>query len=109
MSEGHAVTPRATRAWETLVERHAWLAMRAAGLSAFEGPVSLVLTFGLAAWRGDLDNYVKAVCDALNGVVYKDDRQVVQLTACKLKRPSKPFVRITVTPLPDDWDGYQET
>lgn len=33
---------------------------------------------------GDVDNYVKAVLDALNGVAWDDDRQVVSLTASKL-------------------------
>jgi Holliday junction resolvase RusA-like endonuclease len=29
--------------------------------------------------RGDIDNYAKSVLDALNGVAYKDDRQIVCL------------------------------
>lgn len=33
--------------------------------------------------RGDLDNYVKAVMDALNGVAYGDDKQVVVIIAEK--------------------------
>lgn len=27
---------------------------------------------------GDADNHLKAVCDALNGICYEDDRQVVE-------------------------------
>lgn len=34
--------------------------------------------------RSDVDNYLKAVMDALNGVVYADDRQVVRVEAQKL-------------------------
>lgn len=34
--------------------------------------------------RGDLDNYTKLIADALNGVAWIDDRQVVKLTAVKL-------------------------
>ena len=30
--------------------------------------------------RPDLDNFVKAVCDAMNGVCYKDDSQIVGYT-----------------------------
>ena len=30
--------------------------------------------------RGDLDNYVKAVTDGMNGITYKDDRQIAKLT-----------------------------
>ena len=29
--------------------------------------------------RGDIDNYAKAVLDALNKIAYKDDKQVVSL------------------------------
>lgn len=29
--------------------------------------------------HGDLDNYIKLVSDALNGVAYKDDKQVKEL------------------------------
>tara|TARA_R100000664_G_C2720751_1_gene114327 strand:- start:138 stop:374 length:237 start_codon:yes stop_codon:yes gene_type:complete len=31
--------------------------------------------------RGDLDNVIKAVNDALNGVLYQDDRQIVSIRA----------------------------
>lgn len=34
--------------------------------------------------RGDLDNYVKTVLDALNGVAWKDDSQVVRITGIKV-------------------------
>ena len=33
---------------------------------------------------GDVDNHVKFVLDALNRVLYDDDRQVVQISACKV-------------------------
>lgn len=32
---------------------------------------------------GDLDNHVKAVLDALNGIAFVDDRQVIAVTATK--------------------------
>ena len=38
----------------------------------------------LPVTRPDIDNYIKAVMDALNGVAYEDDSQVVTLTAAKL-------------------------
>jgi Holliday junction resolvase RusA-like endonuclease len=34
--------------------------------------------------RGDCDNYLKVVLDALNGVAFHDDRQIVHLTGIKL-------------------------
>lgn len=33
--------------------------------------------------KPDADNIAKVVCDALNGVAYKDDTQVVKLSVCK--------------------------
>lgn len=62
-----------------------------------DGPVTLVMDFepdrisvdiypSLAVkskLRGDLDNYVKAVGDALNGLAYNDDKQVQRIEAFK--------------------------
>jgi len=33
--------------------------------------------------RPDLDNCIKSITDALNGIAYKDDNQIVQIHACK--------------------------
>jgi Holliday junction resolvase RusA-like endonuclease len=33
--------------------------------------------------RGDIDNYIKTILDGLNGVAWKDDSQVVKVTAIK--------------------------
>jgi Holliday junction resolvase RusA-like endonuclease len=35
------------------------------------------------AGRPDLDNCIKLIADALNGIVWKDDRQIVRLIASK--------------------------
>ena len=62
-----------------------------------EGPLSLDLVAWLPEpvmprkWRGkrlpakrpDLDQYIKLVLDALQGVLYKDDSQVVDIYASK--------------------------
>lgn len=64
----------------------------------FQGPVSLHATLGKQFTdvtirpapkphqflRGDLDNYVKALADSLNGVAYGDDRQIVRLYIARL-------------------------
>lgn len=58
-----------------------------------EGAVSIVLQFGLLkpksakrehpSVRPDIDKLSRAVLDALHGIVFKDDGQVVRLTAEK--------------------------
>lgn len=52
-------------------------------------------------FRPDLDNIVKLVMDALNGVAYLDDNQVALIQAEKLPRVrlDEEFVRIEVEPL----------
>jgi Holliday junction resolvase RusA-like endonuclease len=34
--------------------------------------------------NSDIDNYIKAILDSLNGIVYIDDKQVVELFAKKI-------------------------
>lgn len=36
------------------------------------------------AKRPDIDNYAKTICDALNGYLYKDDGQIVELKINKI-------------------------
>lgn len=48
-------------------------------LPPYEGPVCLTLTFWTATRRGrDWDNLAKLFTDALNGVAYMDDRQIIE-------------------------------
>jgi len=46
---------------------------------------------------GDLDKLQRAVLDALTGVVYQDDSQVVRVTASKIYRPAGPGVLVAVS------------
>lgn len=46
----------------------------------------------------DADNCIKAVCDALNGVVWKDDVQVTDLHV-KKRFAETPRVEVIITPL----------
>lgn len=98
--KGHAVTPRATREAEDRV-RAAWLTKYpASDFQPFSGPVSVYVYIYRPmpasrpkamlsepdVYRPDLDNVVKLVLDALNGVAYGDDAQVVGITASKSPR-----------------------
>jgi len=81
LSHGAVYTPKRTQAWETLVAWEARAAMQAAGMDIFTEPVSIALQFYYGNRGADLDNLVKAVWDAFNGVVWCDDVQVVELIA----------------------------
>ncbi len=46
------------------------------------GPVAVALTlYALGGWKLDLDNMSKPILDAMTGVVWLDDRQIVSLAA----------------------------
>ena len=50
--------------------------------------------------KSDADNIAKIICDALNGIAYHDDKQVVELLVSKrYARYGEPHVGVTVMPL----------
>jgi hypothetical protein len=59
-------------------------------------PVRVELFFGGVQANHDIDNLAKSCLDALNGIAFEDDRQVVELVARKASRRS-PQTVITIT------------
>ena len=49
--------------------------------------------------RGDLDNILKATLDALNGIAYRDDDQVQQITAVRYDDKRAPRIEVSVVAL----------
>jgi crossover junction endodeoxyribonuclease RusA len=95
---GHAHTSARVKAWQETV---AWKAREVmAGREPLSGPVAMRLVFILHNHRRvDLDNLNKAVSDALNGIVYLDDNQVVNLHLVKHVMPkAHPGVYVEVRP-----------
>lgn len=105
-------TPKKTVDFEQQVRKAAEKAM--GGMEPLETPVALYCYVRLLPGRSfpkkrleaclngferpkkpDLDNVVKAVQDALNGVIYKDDAQIVSLHATK-KYDMNPGIEILV-------------
>ena len=99
---GHAriYTPKDTENYEKKIH-DAWV--KANGEAPFSGPVVVRLHFGMSipkstskvnkvgmlerrirpVTKPDVDNLAKSVLDAINGVAYKDDNQIVTLLAKK--------------------------
>lgn len=118
LQKGHPAiyTPPVTRKYEAAVKERAKVAM--AGAQPLDGPLRVRLEFRLPipayadqkrrrlqaeagiSWpigsrMGDADNLAKAVLDSCNGVIWKDDAQIVDLGAVK-RWGLKPGVTMTV-------------
>ena len=64
------------------------------GAEPVVGNVDLSLKLFRPAKRGDLDNTLKVLLDALKGVAYIDDNQVIGITATRHDDASNPRVEI---------------
>lgn len=96
---GHTYTPSATRDYERLVQAAAIEAAIPFGrLPVFEAGtlVELEVRVYRAANRGDLDNYLKAISDACNRVVWSDDKQIVSVLAWMGVDKANPRVEVCV-------------
>lgn len=77
VAKGRAYTPTTTKNWEELVAQYANLAMLHEGWHLVTNPVEVYMEFYRQDQKkADLDNLIKGVLDACNGVVYADDKQV---------------------------------
>jgi crossover junction endodeoxyribonuclease RusA len=101
--------PSANRYWRSVQDRGVLLSAEArrykedagmvalaAGVRPVDGPVALTVTLYRPAKRGDLDNRIKVLLDALNGIAYRDDSQVVELHAYRLDDKDHPRVEVQV-------------
>lgn len=118
---GHAYTPARTRDYEELIAARAIEAMegrqpiprdvplRVTIVAVFGVPVSWPKKKRLAALQGvlrhtrkpDYDNVGKAVCDALNGIVFEDDCQIVSGEVEKVYGP-EPMLKIFIEELKEE-------
>jgi Holliday junction resolvase RusA-like endonuclease len=97
VARGHAFTPKTTLQAEARIAATA----RQQGARPLSCPVRLDLRFYREDLRRvDIDNLVKLVQDALNGIAYVDDAQVVSLSAVKLLDRDAPRTCVEVAPWP---------
>lgn len=88
---GFVYTPKETRIFERKVSEYLRLKYWGTPLT---GPVFFSINFYLTkpksvkrkypSVRPDADNFIKALLDACNGILFKDDAQIVVLNAAKI-------------------------
>lgn len=62
----------------------------------FLGPIAVRLTWYREARRGDLDGRLKVTLDALQGCLYENDNQIVELHAYRRECPAQPRIVVEV-------------
>lgn len=90
--KGRKLTPAAQRVFQRQVQA----AAKAAGAKPEAGWVFLVIWSLRSRRLGDWDNFGKNVSDALNGVAYRDDAQVVVGVVVKGLDPARPRTVVRV-------------
>lgn len=77
-----------------------WLSARTPGVPS--NPPSYPVVVSVALFRpyrrGDLDNSLKVLLDALKGIAFVDDSQVVELHARRYEDKANPRAEVTVEP-----------
>lgn len=98
--DGRAFTPAETVAYEQAI---GWAWREQHHSAPAEGPIRVSVAVRECnrppQRRGDLDNYVKSALDALNGLAWKDDRQVTWIEAHINREAAQPGMVIEVEEL----------
>jgi Holliday junction resolvase RusA-like endonuclease len=94
VSQGHAYTDPKTVAAE---DRLKWLFRATHVVANTVDDLSVIAVFRCGnRQRKDLDNLVKLLLDAANGIVWRDDMQVVEIQATVLRAHAEPGIDFTV-------------
>lgn len=96
---GRAVTSSEARAYK----QTAALAAKAQGMRPIiDGDVSVMVRVFRPTRRGDLDNRLKVLLDALRGIAYRDDAQVAGIDATQAQDSENPRVEVEIVRIPPD-------
>ena len=74
----------------------ATIAMKQAGYGMIISGVGVWLKFYFKTMGSDIDNCIKAILDAMTGIAYKNDTQILKLYAEKFKEPANPRTEVTI-------------
>ena len=77
------------------------LARLAGVFDPIEGPVSVRVDIYRARAMGDLDNRAKVLLDALQGIAYVDDKQIVEIHSRRFDDPGDPRAEVLIVDLGD--------
>lgn len=75
---------------------NAGLEARVQGVTPLAGPVSVQINVFRPQRRGDLDNTAKVALDALNGIAWEDDEQIVHLELDRFDDKARPRLEVTI-------------
>lgn len=92
---GHAAKSPQARKYQRTVALLAKVSMGPSG-RPLEGPISVKLSVYRPRRLGDLDNTLKVILDALRGIAFEDDSQVVRIEANREDDAKNPRAIITV-------------
>lgn len=99
-ARGRAFTPKATEEYEKFVAQMAYAAVKQFEWSPLPGATfHLDVEIYRAAKRGDLTNFLKSIEDGMNGIVFRDDKDVRQITAVMHDDKANPRAVVRVTEL----------
>jgi Holliday junction resolvase RusA-like endonuclease len=103
--KGFAYTPKETRDYENLLSEAISKFFSSAPIE--DRPLKLELVFYIQKpksakrdypqTRPDLDNLMKAVMDAMNGIVYKDDSLICDISASKRYSVGEPYINVKLS------------
>lgn len=98
-SNGHAYTPEKTRDYEELIAHYASFAARQQSFLNDECLLVEIDFYRKGKRLADVDNLAKAVLDACNSILWKDDKQIRQLNLRVFYEAKDPCVLIQVSEL----------
>lgn len=77
-------------------ESAGWMA-KEQGLQPLVGAVAVDVRVYRPAQRGDLDNCLKVVLDAMKGIGYDDDSQIIRITAERFNDKQNPRIELAIS------------
>jgi Holliday junction resolvase RusA-like endonuclease len=77
----------------------------AARVRPLVGPVAVCLFLYRPRRAGDIDGYLKALFDAMQGHLWADDKQIVELHVYRRDDKARPRVEVTAWPASEPGDG----